>query len=86
MITVENVSRYIIAKPVKSIGFGETAKVLLEDVILKFGSFKYLTSAQASTATSKVFTKINKLMAFKRRFTTAYHPQCNALDERMMSK
>lgn len=83
-IAVGNVSRYVIAKPVKSTGSAKTARVLPEDVILKFGLPRYLAFDRGSAYASKSFTKINKLMAIKQRFTTANHPQSNALAGRMI--
>lgn len=84
IIAVENISSYVNAEPVCSTGASETAKVLIEEVILKFGPPKYSTLDRRTAYTSKVFTEINNIMAIQQKFTTAYHPQSNALAERMI--
>lgn len=58
--------------------------MLLQEIDLKFGPQRYLTSDRGSAYTSNVFTDMNKLLAVEQRFTTAYHPQPDALAHRMM--
>lgn len=45
---------------------------------------KFLTSDQGSAYKFSVLRKVNRLIGVEQRFTTSYHPQSNALVERMM--
>lgn len=84
IVAIENISRYVVVRPVRPISAKETADMLIQEIILRFGPPKYLTSDRGSAYTSTIFTETYKIMVVQQRFTTAYHPQANALAERMM--
>ncbi|UYV60360.1 K02A2.6-like [Cordylochernes scorpioides] len=60
----------------------ETAKFLVEDVILKHGAPREMITDRGRNFISQVIKEINALCGIVHRFTTAYHPQTNGLTER----
>ena len=58
------------------------AKFILEQILTRHGSPRYLLSDRGTNFRSQVVQELLKLMGVYHNFTTAYHPQCNGLTER----
>ncbi|UYV65317.1 K02A2.6-like [Cordylochernes scorpioides] len=78
IVCTDYMTRYAITKAISDGGEIETAKFLVEEVILKHGA-----SREMITDCGRNFIcQINALCGIVHRFTTAYHPQTNDLTER----
>ncbi|UYV63869.1 hypothetical protein LAZ67_2005858, partial [Cordylochernes scorpioides] len=82
IVCTDYMTRYAITKAIPDGGAIETAKFLVEDVILKHGAPREMITDRGRNFISQVIKEINALCGIVRRFTTAYHPQTNGLTER----
>ncbi|UYV78188.1 hypothetical protein LAZ67_16000412, partial [Cordylochernes scorpioides] len=82
IVCTDYMTRYAITKAIPDGGAIETAKFLVEDVILKHGAPREMITDRARNFISQVIKEINALCGIVHRFTTAYHPQTNGLTER----
>ena len=83
MVTmIDRFSHYCMIVPVADI---RTITILqaYEDWISIFGPPKYLLSDNGSQFLSNIFRHFTKITGTNQRFTTAYHPQCNGMIERL---
>ncbi|MBW0538827.1 hypothetical protein O181_078542 [Austropuccinia psidii MF-1] len=62
----------------------DTALLIWNRVISHTGLFKNIISDRNPKFTSALWTNLNKLVAIKLSFSTAYHPQTDGLAERMI--
>ncbi|UYV76601.1 hypothetical protein LAZ67_14001425, partial [Cordylochernes scorpioides] len=81
-VCTDYITRYAITKAIPDGGAIETAKFLVEDVILKHGAPREIITDCGRNFISQVIKEINALCGIVHRFTTAYHPQTNGLTER----
>ncbi|UYV75173.1 hypothetical protein LAZ67_12002747, partial [Cordylochernes scorpioides] len=82
IVCTDYMTRYAITKAIPDGGAIETAKFLVEDVILKHGAPREMITDRGRNFISQVIKDINALCGIVHRFTTAYHPQTNGLTER----
>ncbi|UYV63475.1 hypothetical protein LAZ67_2004171, partial [Cordylochernes scorpioides] len=82
IVCTDYMTRYAITKATPDGGAIETAKFLVEDVILKHGAPREMITDRGRNFISQVIKEINALCGIVHRFTTAYHPQTNGLTER----
>ncbi|UYV73901.1 hypothetical protein LAZ67_11001356, partial [Cordylochernes scorpioides] len=82
IVCTDYMTRYAITKAIPDGGAIETAKFLVEDVILKHGAPREMVTDRGRNFISQVIKEINALCGIVHRFTTAYHPQTNGLTER----
>ncbi|UYV61011.1 K02A2.6-like [Cordylochernes scorpioides] len=82
IVCTDYMTRYAITKAIPDGGTIETAKFLVEDVILKHGAPREMITDRGRNFISQVIKEINALCGIVHRFTTAYHPQTNGLTER----
>ncbi|UYV72103.1 hypothetical protein LAZ67_9001818 [Cordylochernes scorpioides] len=82
IVCTDYMTRYAITKAIPDGGAIETAKFLVEDVILKHGAPREMITDRGRNFISQVIKQINALCGIVHRFTTAYHPQTNGLTER----
>ncbi|UYV82586.1 K02A2.6-like [Cordylochernes scorpioides] len=82
IVCTDYMTRYAIMKAIPDGGAIETAKFLVEDVILKHGAPREMITDRGRNFISQVIKEINALCGIVHRFTTAYHPQTNGLTER----
>lgn len=81
-IVVEALSRMIIASPIEDKRPETVARMLLQDVFLKFGVPNICVSDRGSEFTSRLSKAFLKKAGVEMRLTSSYHPQSNALVER----
>ncbi|UYV66976.1 hypothetical protein LAZ67_4003508, partial [Cordylochernes scorpioides] len=82
IVCTDYMTRYAITKAIPDGGAIETAKFLVENVILKHGAPREMITDRGRNFISQVIKEINALCGIVHRFTTAYHPQTNGLTER----
>ena len=78
-------SRYVICGALEDGTAQEVAKFLVEKVICIYGCFRILLSDRGSCFRSRLLVEMGKVMGFKRKFTSSFHPQTNGLTERFNS-
>lgn len=59
-------------------------KLLVEEVVARFGVHRILHSYQGSQYQSKIFTKMRNLLDIRKTRTTPYHPQSDGMVERFI--
>ncbi|UYV81540.1 hypothetical protein LAZ67_20001480 [Cordylochernes scorpioides] len=82
IVCTDYMTRYAITKAILDGGAIETAKFLVEVVILKHGAPRKMITDRERNFISKVIKEINALCGIVHRFTTAYHPLTNGLTKR----
>ncbi|UYV63918.1 K02A2.6-like [Cordylochernes scorpioides] len=82
IVCTDYMTRYAITKAIPDGGAIETAKFLVEDVILKHGAPREMITDRGRNFISQVIKEIIALCGIVHIFTTAYHPQTNGLTER----
>jgi RNase H-like domain found in reverse transcriptase/Reverse transcriptase (RNA-dependent DNA polymerase)/Integrase zinc binding domain/Integrase core domain len=82
LVLVCEVSRWCIARPVTDLCAETVAKVLVEEVYLKFGSPRFLIVDGAKSFGNQLINEICKFLNIKKITTTPYHSQSNGLVER----
>ena len=58
------------------------AKIIVEKVMLQYGTPRVLLTDNGTNFTSKLMKSINEYWGVKQSFTTPYHPQCDGMVER----
>ena len=82
LVITDLLSKYVIAKETRDNSALSAAKVLLEEVILKFGSPNQILTDNGSHFTAELFNQITSLCGVCHVFTTPYNPQSNGVCER----
>ena len=75
-------TRFMWAFPVSEESMAIIARVLLDQLILRFGVPEKLLSDRGTSFTGNLIQSICTLTGMKKIFTTAYHPQTNGMVER----
>jgi hypothetical protein len=75
-----DLTKYVIAIPVKDCTALTTARALVDNVFLKYNFAEIVVSDNGSAYDSELFKEITKLLRVKRVLTTPYHPQSNAVE------
>lgn len=82
LVITDLLSRYVIAKATRDNSALEAAKVLVDEVILRYGCPNQLLTDNGSHFTSRLFNQVTSLCGAVHVFTTPYNPQANGLCER----
>ncbi len=94
LVPTKNGNRYVIsfmdrytswaeAFAVKTIETPVVAKLLVEEIIFRFGTPKAFSTDQGTNFTSKLMKEVCQRLGITKIESTPYHPQANGLIERM---
>ncbi|KHJ76895.1 integrase core domain protein, partial [Oesophagostomum dentatum] len=75
-------TKFVICSPILDQKTTTIAKVLVNDVVCRFGVPEKLVSDRGSNYTSELFKEIAEILGTKHALTTAYHHQANGQVER----
>ena len=81
-VATDLLTKYAIAVPMQRPTAEETAKIFVEDIVMKYGVPTAVISDQGSNFTSDLFRQVCRVMKIKHIKTTPYHPQSNGQTER----
>lgn len=76
----DDLSRYLVAIPLKDQESETIARALTDHIILKFGCPKSILTDNGQNFVSNLMKKICKLLQIKKIHTSVYHPQSNYLE------
>ena len=80
---IDHFTRYAEAKPLKEATAAETAKAMLDLVVVRHGIPERLLTDQGKNFTSDLIRNLCRLLGTKKIQTTAYHPEGNGMVERL---
>ncbi|UYV61797.1 K02A2.6-like, partial [Cordylochernes scorpioides] len=83
IVCTDYLTRYAITRALPSADAQQVAKFVLEDVVLKHGAPREIITDRGRVFQSKLISELTGLCSSAQRFTTAYHPQTNGLNERL---
>ncbi len=83
LVVIDYLTRYCEVFALPNSSASTVARVLVRDVILRHGEIRCILTDNGSNFRSKLFMEICKLFGIKQLRTTAYHPQCNGMVERL---
>jgi len=83
LVIIDMFTRYAIAIPVIAADAHTTASVFLTEVYCRFGAPNVILTDQGSHFVSKFLQELWTRLSIDKRQTTAYHPQCNGMVERL---
>lgn len=84
LVVTDRFTKFIILIPCNTkVTAKETAQLLINHVILRFGPFKKLISDRGPQFAAKVFIEIMKGLGIKSALSTPYHPQTDGATERV---
>ena len=83
IVATDYASRYAITAALPSGKAGPVAKFILEKIILIHGAPRQILSDRGKVFQSELVRELGHIMGVRNQFTTAYHPQCNGLTERL---
>ncbi|CAF4851479.1 unnamed protein product [Rotaria sp. Silwood1] len=83
LVITDILSKYVIAKATRDNSALTASKVLVEEVILKYGTPKQILTDNGTHFTAQLFNDITKLCGMCHIFTTPYNPQSNGVCERL---
>eukprot|EP01083_Nonionella_stella_P092405 258681_1 len=63
------------------IGSEIVVKAIIKNWLNRYGPFDELLSDRGSQFTSQIIGELERTTAFKQKWTTSYHPECNGLLE-----
>lgn len=75
-----DLTKYMIAIPIRDCSAITTAECLLENLLLKYNFPSKIISDNASNFNSKVIKELLRMLQVKKNFTTPYHPQSNIVE------
>ena len=78
----DHCTRWPILIPVKSIDAATIAKYFYKEIVCNHGCPRFLLSDRGSNFLSKLMLEVCRIMKTNKLNTSAYHPQCNAVQER----
>ncbi|KAK9679716.1 Integrase zinc binding domain [Popillia japonica] len=82
LVATDYATRWVEAKAIPSGKAEPVAKFIVEQIICRHGSPKYLLSDRGTVFLSKMVTEVLQLLGTQSIFTTAYKPSTNGLTER----
>ena len=82
LVFVDHFSRFVIAIPTMNQLAATVARVLVQEVICKYGCPRRLLSDQGSHFCNKLVQTLSEHFGIKKMQTSAYHPQSNGVVER----
>ena len=77
LVITDKFSKWVEAFPLRVIDSETLAKVLVDEVVCRYGIPFTLHSDQGANLISEVITSLCKQLGIERTRTTAYHPQSN---------
>lgn len=80
---IDKFTRYAEAVPLKTLMAEETAQTFVREIVLRHGAPKRLLTDRGTNFTSDLFKATGKLLGIKKVQTTAFHPQCYGMIERI---
>ncbi len=85
LIITDRLSKFVFARALPAATGAAAAEMLLEDIILKHGSIRYLQSDQGSQFGNELLSAITALTGCQQVFSIPYHPMSNGQVERFNS-
>ena len=82
VVCTDYCTKFVVAAPVKDGTAGETAKFLIEKVILTYGSPKEIITDRGKEFANKIIAEVTKSFSINHRKTTSFHPRSNGQTER----
>ena len=82
LVITDMFSKWVEAFPLRVTDSETLAKVLVDEIVCRYGVPQCLHSDQGTNFNSEVITSLCKQLGIKRTRTTAYHPQANGQVER----
>ena len=82
LVITDLLSRYVVAKATRDNSALAAAKVLVDEVILRYGCPNQLLTDNGSHFTAELFNQVVSLCGVCHVFTTPYNPQANGICER----
>ena len=83
LVVTDLFSKWVEAFPIKKTDSLTLAKVLVDEIVCRYGTPTTLHSDQGANLCSDVIEKLCELLSIRRTQTSAYHPQGNGQVERM---
>ncbi|UYV84707.1 K02A2.6-like, partial [Cordylochernes scorpioides] len=83
IVCTDYLTRFAVTKALPTGEAKESAKFLMEDVVLKHGAPREIITDRGRVFQSKLIAELTNQCSSIHRFTTAYHPQTNGLTERL---
>jgi hypothetical protein len=83
IVAVDYVTKWAEAAALPIAGAQQVADFFLNEVLLRHGAPRKLTTDQGKCFTAKMMQKVVRAMETNHQTTTAYHPQANGLVERL---
>ena len=80
---IDRTTRWIEAQPISEITASSVAEAFINTWVTRWGVPLHVITDRGRQLESKLFSEVAKIIGFYRLRTTAYHPQCNGLIERM---
>ncbi|CAF1523912.1 unnamed protein product, partial [Rotaria sordida] len=85
LVITDLLSKFVVAKATRDNSALSAAKVLVEDVILKYGTPNQILTDNGTHFTAELFNSITSLHGICHVYTTPYNPQSNGTCERFNS-
>lgn len=79
---IDRYTRWAEVVPLSDMTAPSVAEALYGNWIARFGVPEQIVTDQGRQFESSLFFELSKLLGFKKKRTTAYHPQCNGMIER----
>nr|CAD2207460.1 unnamed protein product [Meloidogyne enterolobii] len=79
---IDSFSKYLICCPLKDQTAPSIMRIIIDQIITKYGVPKYITSDQGRNFTSQIMKDISKIFGFEQIFTVSYHQSANGQVER----
>ncbi|CAF2054878.1 unnamed protein product [Rotaria magnacalcarata] len=82
LVITDRLSGYVIAKASPTNTAQDTARILMEEIILVHGPPDVIITDQGTHCSNELITAVSNLVGCKHVFSTPYHPQTNGQTER----
>jgi len=82
MVTTDNFSKWVEVHPLPNQEAETCARVLINEVICRWGCPLDLHSDQGQNFQSEIFKELCRLLEIRKTRTTAFNPKCNGVTER----
>uniref|UniRef100_A0A1I8B094 Integrase catalytic domain-containing protein n=1 Tax=Meloidogyne hapla TaxID=6305 RepID=A0A1I8B094_MELHA len=79
---IDSFSKYLICYPLKDQTAPSIMRIIIDQIITKYGVPRYITSDQGRNFTSQIMKDISKIFGFEQLFTVSYHQSANGQIER----
>ena len=80
---IDRATRWVEAIPLVSITAEDVASAFLETWVSRFGVPLYVVTDRGAQFEADLFSRLSTILGFHRLRTTAYHPTCNGMVERV---